>query len=166
MRAELQSDFYQAIVVGTVVAMAWMAFTVWTLRWLGRRDGADPPDLRIKIGVRGFGVAPWLVCTGMAGYVLLSQFGGAEPWAWGGVAAVSYLTLLVVPTFYDSIEIARERALAKFQRRVAKSNAFSAAILTFLEVLATLVFLRWVFRFVRGLIGTGRSAPPPSPASA
>lgn len=93
MRAELQSDFYQAIVVATVVAMAWLAFTVWTLRWLGRRDGADPPDLRIKIGVRGFGVATWLVCTGMAGYVLLSQFGGAEPWAWGGVAAVSYLTL-------------------------------------------------------------------------
>jgi HAE1 family hydrophobic/amphiphilic exporter-1 len=30
------------------------------------------------------------------------------------------LTLLVVPTFYDSIEIARDRALAKYHRRAER----------------------------------------------
>jgi HAE1 family hydrophobic/amphiphilic exporter-1 len=36
----------------------------------------------------------------------------------GGVITSTFLTLLVIPSFYDSIEIARpERALAKFHRR-------------------------------------------------
>ena len=30
------------------------------------------------------------------------------------------LTLLVVPTFYDSIEIARDRMFAKFRRRTER----------------------------------------------
>ncbi len=35
----------------------------------------------------------------------------------GGTVTSTLLTLLVVPTFYDSIELARERALAKLHRR-------------------------------------------------
>ncbi len=34
----------------------------------------------------------------------------------GGTITSTLLTLLVIPTFYDSIEISRERAKAKFQR--------------------------------------------------
>ena len=34
----------------------------------------------------------------------------------GGMITSTLLTLLVMPTFYDSIEIARDRALAKFRR--------------------------------------------------
>ena len=35
----------------------------------------------------------------------------------GGTITSTLLTLLVVPTFYDSIEISRDRAFAKFRRR-------------------------------------------------
>ena len=42
----------------------------------------------------------------------------------GGTITSTLLTLLVVPTFYDSIEIARDRAVAKFRRR---ASAFSIA---------------------------------------
>jgi HAE1 family hydrophobic/amphiphilic exporter-1 len=38
----------------------------------------------------------------------------------GGTITSTLLTLLVVPTFYDSIEIARDRALAKYHRRAER----------------------------------------------
>ena len=44
----------------------------------------------------------------------------------GGVITSTFLTLLVIPSFYDSIELARERALAKFHRRVESRNAARA----------------------------------------
>ena len=40
----------------------------------------------------------------------------------GGTITSTLLTLLVVPTFYDSIEIARERAIAKFHGRAQRWN--------------------------------------------
>src|SRR5262249_36590476 len=38
----------------------------------------------------------------------------------GGTITSTLLTLLVVPTFYDSIEIARDRAIAKYRRRAER----------------------------------------------
>ena len=64
----------------------------------------------------------------------------------GGVLTATFLTLLVVPTFYDSIEIARDRAKAKFLRRSEKTNGFVAFVLTFVEALLALVLLRGMFR--------------------
>lgn len=82
----------------------------------------------------------------------------------GGVITSTFLTLLVVPSFYDSIEVSRDRMLAKFKRREARWNAFSAFVLTFLEALATLVFLRAIWRLLARLVGWvrrgGRRAPP------
>jgi HAE1 family hydrophobic/amphiphilic exporter-1 len=40
----------------------------------------------------------------------------------GGTITSTLLTLLVVPTFYDSIEIARERAVAKLRLRVTRAG--------------------------------------------
>ncbi len=40
----------------------------------------------------------------------------------GGTITSTVLTLLVVPTFYDSIEIAHDRMLAKFRRRGERWN--------------------------------------------
>ena len=40
----------------------------------------------------------------------------------GGTITSTLLTLLVVPTFYDSIEIARDRMIAKYQRRAEKNG--------------------------------------------
>ncbi len=67
----------------------------------------------------------------------------------GGTITSTILTLLVVPAFYDSIEIARDRMMAKFRAREARSFAFAAFVLTFLEALATLLLLRFVYRQVR-----------------
>jgi HAE1 family hydrophobic/amphiphilic exporter-1 len=66
----------------------------------------------------------------------------------GGTITSTMLTLLVIPSFYDSIEIARDRALAKFQRRAQRLNSVVAFVLTLLEALATLVLLRLVWRML------------------
>jgi HAE1 family hydrophobic/amphiphilic exporter-1 len=58
------------------------------------------------------------------------------------------LTLLVVPAFYDSIEIASERMLAKFRRRVGSGNAVVAFATTFGEAMLALLMLRGLYRAV------------------
>ncbi len=70
----------------------------------------------------------------------------------GGTITSTLLTLLVVPTFYDSIEIARDRMIAKYGRRAEKWNALFAFLLTFVEAILTLVFVRLVFRSLMWLI--------------
>ena len=69
----------------------------------------------------------------------------------GGTITSTLLTLLVIPTFYDSIEIARERAIAKFHARAARSNPLVAFLATFLEALCALLFLRAIYRRLRAL---------------
>jgi multidrug efflux pump subunit AcrB len=70
----------------------------------------------------------------------------------GGTITSTLLTLLVVPTFYDSIEIARDRMFAKFRRRAERWHAAPAFLLTFAEAIATLTLLRFAWRTVAGLI--------------
>ncbi len=80
----------------------------------------------------------------------------------GGTITSTVLTLLVVPTFYDSIEIARDRMVAKFHRRAARFTAVPAFVMTFVEAILTLVLVRLVFRMIvkagRFAIGRGRPA--------
>ncbi|MFO1503309.1 MAG: efflux RND transporter permease subunit [Steroidobacteraceae bacterium] len=64
----------------------------------------------------------------------------------GGVITSTFLTLLVIPSFYDSIELARERALAKFHRRVEAYGPVRGFIATFAEAVLALVFVRLVYR--------------------
>ena len=72
----------------------------------------------------------------------------------GGTITSTLLTLLVVPTFYDSIEISRERAVAKYHaREAAGANAFVAFSLTFGEAIATLLLLRFLYRWIRRMFG-------------
>ena len=75
----------------------------------------------------------------------------------GGTVTSTVLTLLVVPSFYDSIEIARDRALAKFQRRALRIHAFPAFMLTLAEAALTLLGVRLLWR---GLIRLVRRAAP------
>ncbi len=83
----------------------------------------------------------------------------------GGTITSTVLTLLVVPTFYDSIEISRDRMLAKFKARSAQGNVALAFLMTFVEALLTLTLVRAVYRLVkRGLFkltrrGSGGVAP-------
>jgi HAE1 family hydrophobic/amphiphilic exporter-1 len=66
----------------------------------------------------------------------------------GGTITSTLLTLLVVPSFYDSIEISRDRMFAKFQRRCSRMIPVLAFVLTVAEVLLTLLLLRWLWRQV------------------
>jgi hypothetical protein len=71
----------------------------------------------------------------------------------GGTITSTLLTLLVVPTFYDSIEITRDRAFAKFHDRAARQPVVVAFLLTLFEALLALLLLRWLWRtMARGVI--------------
>lgn len=76
----------------------------------------------------------------------------------GGTITSTMLTLLVVPTFYDSIEIAKDRMAAKFRRRVARFTVLPAFVMTFVEAILTIVLVRFVFRLIvkAGRFATGR----------
>jgi HAE1 family hydrophobic/amphiphilic exporter-1 len=70
----------------------------------------------------------------------------------GGTITSTILTLLVVPTFYDSIEVSRDRAIAKFHRRAEHWNALFAFVVTLIEALLTVIFIRLVYRMLMKLI--------------
>jgi len=70
----------------------------------------------------------------------------------GGVLTSTALTLLVIPSFYDSTEIASERAKLKFKARATLGNSFAAFVLTFVEALLTLTLLRFLYRAARWLL--------------
>jgi HAE1 family hydrophobic/amphiphilic exporter-1 len=69
----------------------------------------------------------------------------------GGTITSTLLTLLVVPSFYDSIETSRDRAVAKYQQRAGRMVSAVAFVLTLLEAVLTLLMLRLLWRLlVRG----------------
>ena len=92
----------------------------------------------------------------------------------GGTITSTFLTLLVIPSFYDSIEQSRDRMIAKYQRRESRMLALFAFLLTLLEAMATLIGLRALWRLsARGVDrvrkGKGKgggSGGSPQPASA
>ncbi|MBN8502924.1 MAG: efflux RND transporter permease subunit [Burkholderiales bacterium] len=67
----------------------------------------------------------------------------------GGTITSTLLTLLVVPSFYDSIEIARDRAIAKFHGRVPSWTALGAFIGTLVEAVLTLLLVRMLYRALK-----------------
>ena len=71
----------------------------------------------------------------------------------GGTITSTLLTLLVVPTFYDSIEIAKDRAIAKFRRRTQRWFTAIAFLLTVFEAVFVLLGLRSLYRLARRLGG-------------
>src|SRR4029077_3162973 len=81
----------------------------------------------------------------------------------GGVVTSTVLTLLVIPTFYDSIEISRERAVAKFRERAVRMNPFIAFLATFGEAILTLLLIRFLYRLYCRLRGVARHAEAAAP---
>ena len=77
----------------------------------------------------------------------------------GGTITSTVLTLLVIPSFYDSIETSRDRAVAKFLRRTQRWNPFFAFVVRLLEALLTLVFMRFVWRLLVRAFGLVRRRP-------
>ena len=88
----------------------------------------------------------------------------------GGTITSTFLTLLVIPSFYDSIEILHDHALAKFHARSERWNPFVAFVLTFAEALLTLLLLRFAWRLAkrawRLAFGRKAAAAPLVPISA
>jgi HAE1 family hydrophobic/amphiphilic exporter-1 len=66
----------------------------------------------------------------------------------GGTIVSTMLTLLVVPSFYDSIEIATSRASAKMHARADLGNPFLAFLTTVGEALLTLIGVRALYRVI------------------
>ena len=78
----------------------------------------------------------------------------------GGTIVSTFLTLLVVPSFYDSIEISRERAGAKFRARAALGNPLFAFVATLFEAILTIFGIRALYRLVAvRLLGMKREHP-------
>ncbi|MDH4290731.1 MAG: efflux RND transporter permease subunit, partial [Aquincola sp.] len=88
----------------------------------------------------------------------------------GGTITSTLLTLLVIPSFYDSIEIMHDRALAKFHARSERWNPFVAGVLTLLEALLALIGIRFIWRLAvrswRLVVGRKSAAAPLTPISA
>jgi hypothetical protein len=80
----------------------------------------------------------------------------------GGTITSTFLTLLVIPSFYDSVMLNRDRSILKWRARAVLGNPFLAFIVTFiLEAIATLLLMRFVFRCGCWLMG--KSAPQEHP---
>ena len=82
----------------------------------------------------------------------------------GGTITSTVLTLLVIPSFYDSIETSRDRAVAKFHGRSQRWNPLLAFVVTLLEALLTLLFVRFVWRLLVRVVGWVRVRGRPAAA--
>ena len=71
----------------------------------------------------------------------------------GGTITATMLTLLVIPCFYDSIEMMSVRCGAKFHRRSERFTVVGGILLTLLEFLAFLTTLRFFYRAGRRAFG-------------
>jgi HAE1 family hydrophobic/amphiphilic exporter-1 len=71
----------------------------------------------------------------------------------GGTITSTLLTLLVIPSFYDSIELMHEHCIEKFHERSERFTAVGGFVLTFLEFVAFLTFTRFLFRTVNFALG-------------
>jgi len=78
----------------------------------------------------------------------------------GGTIVSTLLTLLVVPSFYDSIEISRERFSAKMHARADLGNPFLAFVMTLGEAFLTLFGLRAIYRLAFRIAGVERREHP------
>ena len=79
----------------------------------------------------------------------------------GGTITSTFLTLLVIPSFYDSIEKSRDGAIAKFHRRDERWPTAVAFVVTGLECGATLLMLRMLWRYAAQFVAwvRGRGQP-------
>ena len=78
----------------------------------------------------------------------------------GGTITSTLLTLLVIPSFYDSIEINRERFKLKFHARALLWNPVLAFFATFGEALLTLTLFRFYFRAIGWIFNLQHSEHP------
>jgi hydrophobe/amphiphile efflux-1 (HAE1) family protein len=162
--------------IGIIMLMGLVAKNAILLLDAARRreaEGYGREDALIEAGrmrLRPILMTTFALVAGMFPIALALGEGGEfyQPMAIaiiGGVLTSTVLTLLVVPTFYDSIEIAADRMVGKFKWRAKRYPALLAFVVTFVEALLTLTFVRLLFRVGRWLLrlaksgGSSRKAP-------
>ena len=67
----------------------------------------------------------------------------------GGTITSTILTLLIVPTFYDIIEIKHDHALEKYRLRTVRFGSFLAGASIVVETIFFLLLLRFGYRMTR-----------------
>ncbi|RYZ95208.1 MAG: efflux RND transporter permease subunit, partial [Moraxellaceae bacterium] len=75
----------------------------------------------------------------------------------GGTITSTILTLLMIPTFYDSIQIARDRMVQKFHYRATHRGDFLSGVFIAVELLLTLLLVRFVYRSTRNALSSFQS---------
>ena len=84
----------------------------------------------------------------------------------GGTIVSTLLTLLVVPSLYDSIEINWERLVIKFWARAANSHPVPAFFVTLVEFFATIYLLRFFYRLARWVLNMNSPTEHPAERAA
>jgi HAE1 family hydrophobic/amphiphilic exporter-1 len=148
--------------IGVIMLMGLVAKNAILLLDCARKEqiqGADREDALMHAGrmrLRPILMTTFALIAGMMPVAIGLGEGGEfyRPMAIaiiGGTITSTILTLLVVPTFYDSIEIARDRAIAKFHLREARWNALAAFIVTLIEAILAVLFVRLAYRLLKRL---------------
>ena len=157
--------------IGVIMLMGLVAKNAILLLDCARREeaqGVDREDALMHAGrmrLRPILMTTFALVAGMVPVAIGLGEGGEfyRPMAVaiiGGVLTSTALTLLVIPSFYDSIEIASERAKLKFRARAALGNPLVAFVVTFVEGLLTLTLLRFLYRAARWLLNLAPAEHP------
>jgi HAE1 family hydrophobic/amphiphilic exporter-1 len=151
-------------IIGVIMLMGLVAKNAILLLDAARaeeRDGADREEALMHAGrkrLRPILMTTFALIAGMMPVAIGLGEGGEfyRPMAVtiiGGTITSTLLTLLVIPCFYDSIEMMRERMGAKFRRRSERFSAVGGFLLTLVEFVLFLLTLRFFYRFARYAIG-------------
>jgi len=151
-------------IIGVIMLMGLVAKNAILLLDAARaeeRDGVDREDALMHAGrkrLRPILMTTFALIAGMLPVAIGVGEGGEfyRPMAVtiiGGTITSTLLTLLVIPCFYDSIEMMRERLVIDFGRRSERFTAVGALALTLLEFAAFLTGVRFVYRAIRRACG-------------
>ncbi|EEF26395.1 conserved hypothetical protein [Ricinus communis] len=80
----------------------------------------------------------------------------------GGTITSTLLTLLMVPTFYDSIEIKKDSAIVKLHRRAERFGMVLAVVSIVIEAILFLVFARFIYRCIMWAVRKVFGKKPPA----
>ena len=151
-------------IIGVIMLMGLVAKNAILLLDAARaeeRDGVDREEALMHAGrkrLRPILMTTFALIAGMLPVAIGVGEGGEfyRPMAVtiiGGTITSTLLTLLVIPCFYDSIEMMRERLVVDFGRRSEHVTAVGALVLVLLELVAFLTGLRFVYRAIRRACG-------------
>ncbi|MDP9124846.1 MAG: efflux RND transporter permease subunit [Pseudomonadota bacterium] len=151
-------------IIGVIMLMGLVAKNAILLLDAARaeeRDGQDREEALMHAGrkrLRPILMTTFALIAGMLPVAIGVGEGGEfyRPMAVtiiGGTITSTLLTLLVIPCFYDSIEMMSVRLGEKFARRSKRFTAFGGLVSILLEFLAFLMTIRFFYRLLRYVVG-------------